>query len=122
MRPDLKYMEEIISSILPKAKTRATYIFGSYTTEFFDENSDIDIGWFTNVVPVEEQYLYEDALSKKLKRPVDLVVVNEDTKPYLLGNIISGIPIGYMSSEFEDWFDKNIYSIERDMEDILELL
>lgn len=122
MKPDLTYISGIITSILPKDKTRAVYIFGSYTTDFFDDDSDIDIGWFTSEDNIENIFLYEEILTKELKRKVDLVIVNKDTKTFLLGNILSGIPIGYMSKEFEDWFDTNIYSIEKDMEDILEIL
>lgn len=122
MKPDIKYIEDVVSSILPKNITRAIYIFGSYTTEFFNNDSDIDIGWFTTDSSIEDDYLYEEALSRKLNRKVDLVIVTEATKIFLLGNILSGIPIGYMSKEFEDWFDRNIYSIEKDMEDILEMM
>lgn len=122
MKPDLKCITEIISNVLPKNKTKAIYIFGSYNTDYFDEDSDIDIGWFSTEETVEDSWIYEEILEKKIERKIDLVIVNENTKPYLLGNILGGIPIGYMSPDFEEWFDKNIYEIERDMEDILELL
>lgn len=39
-------IEKIILATIPKDKTEAIYIFGSYNTEFFDDDSDIDIGWF----------------------------------------------------------------------------
>ena len=49
MRKIPQEISRIIIDTLPKDITDAIYIFGSYATEFFDEeNSDIDIAWFTN--------------------------------------------------------------------------
>ena len=58
-------VERIIIETLPKDKTDAVYIFGSYNSEFFDEDSDIDIGWFCKDVTDEERVLLEYELEKK---------------------------------------------------------
>ena len=41
-------IKKIIISVLNCQETDAIYIFGSYGTKYFTEESDIDIAWFTN--------------------------------------------------------------------------
>ena len=48
MRQIDEKIKELIISILNCQETDAIYIFGSYGTKYFTEDSDIDIAWFTN--------------------------------------------------------------------------
>lgn len=100
---------EIIKSVLPLDKTDAIYVFGSFGTELFDEDSDIDIGWFVSTkLDLIEPYNLEDKLSKVLKRPVDLVVV-EEWVPNLLTSQIIKSKINYLHTEkFAAWLGINI--------------
>ena len=41
-------IKKIIISVLNCQETDAIYIFGSYGTKYFTEESDIDIAWFTS--------------------------------------------------------------------------
>lgn len=99
-------IEDIIINTLPKNITEAIYIFGSFGTEYFDEDtSDIDIGWFTTQsIDWFDAMEYRDILEDKLQREVDLVV-NERDNFNLTYNILSGTPIGNLSDEFLEWFD-----------------
>lgn len=103
----MKTVEETILETLPRELTEAIYLFGSYGTEYFDEaTSDIDIGWYTNV-PMEwfDAMGYRDLLEEKLGREVDLIV-NEKERIGIAINILSGRPIGPMSDDFTEWFDR----------------
>ena len=71
-------IEKIILETLPQDKTEAIYIFGSYNTQFFHDDSDIDIGWFCNDVSEEERVLLEYELEQKIGREVDLVFPNKN--------------------------------------------
>lgn len=100
-------IEKIILETLPKEITEAIYLFGSYGTPYFDEaTSDIDIGWYTNM-PMDwfEAMEYRDKLEEKLGREVDLLI-NEKDKFALTYNILSGKPIGDLSEDFCEWFDR----------------
>ena len=83
-----KSIKKIIISVLNCQETDAIYIFGSYGTKYFTEESDIDIAWFTNShIDLVTRGKFERFLEDVLKIPVDLVVVNKDSSPYLLCNI-----------------------------------
>lgn len=105
----MKSVEEIIIETLPADITEAIYLFGSYGTEYFDEDSsDIDIGWFTSVdMNWFEAMAYRDELEVKLGREVDLLV-NERDRFGITYNILSGKPIGELSDQFCEWFDRFI--------------
>ncbi|MEG0857342.1 MAG: nucleotidyltransferase domain-containing protein [Terrisporobacter sp.] len=92
-----KKISSLIMDTLPKDITDAIYIFGSYTTEYFDEeNSDIDIAWFTNK-PVE----YSSLASYE----VDLVIPDK-SNIYFLVEVLSNPPIYIGNDEFTDWLDR----------------
>ena len=79
--------KELIISILNCQETDAIYIFGSYGTEYFTEDSDIDI-----VVEVEKPTLslmhnLHEALSKLFNTKVDLVRFRKSLRPLLQSNI-----------------------------------
>ncbi|MEG1410155.1 MAG: nucleotidyltransferase domain-containing protein [Terrisporobacter sp.] len=102
-----KKISSLIMDTLPKDITDAIYIFGSYTTEYFDEeNSDIDIAWFTNK-PVEYSSLasYEFDLCELLGREVDLVIPDK-SNIYFLVEVLSNPPIYIGNDEFTDWLDR----------------
>ena len=81
-------IKKIIISVLNCQETDAIYIFGSYGTKYFTEESDIDIAWFTNShIDLVTRGKFERFLEDVLNMPVDLVVVNRDSSPYLLCNI-----------------------------------
>jgi len=103
----MKNVEEIILETLPKDITEAIYLFGSYGTPYFDEaTSDIDIGWYTSKeLDWFEAMEYREILEQKLGREVDLLL-NEKDKFNLTYNILSGTPIGVLSANFCEWFDK----------------
>ena len=107
-------LTKVILKILPKDKTDAIYVFGSYDTEFFDEDSDIDIGWFSHNTSYSDYTLLEELLAEALEREVDLVDA-WDTKILIKNEILAGqhlgAGIGYMSAKFCDWFDNNIDDI-----------
>ena len=55
MRQIDEKIKELIISILNCQETDAIYIFGSYGTKYFTEDSDIDIAWIpTKKVPITE--------------------------------------------------------------------
>ena len=88
MRQIDEKIKELIISILNCQETDAIYIFGSYGTKYFTEDSDIDIAWFTNSpIDLVLRGKFERFLEKVLGLKVDLVVVNKDSSPYLLCNI-----------------------------------
>ena len=94
-------------NILPKDVTEAIYIFGSYGTEFFDEeNSDIDIAWFVNKnISYEELSSYEFELCEELGKEVDLVIPQKDNI-YFLKEVLSREPLIINSDEFVEWLDR----------------
>jgi predicted nucleotidyltransferase len=114
-------IEKIILDTIPKDKTEAIYIFGSYNTEFFDDDSDIDIGWFCKNVTEKERVLLECDLEEKIGRTVDLVIPNNN-KILILNEVLAGKWIGELSDEFCEWFDKNITNIQDQAEDLLKLM
>ena len=102
-------IKKIILAVLNCNVTDAVYIFGSYGTKYYDsENSDIDIAWFTNShIDLVTRGKFERFLEDVLKIPVDLVVVNRDSSPYLLCNIFEfGEIIFEYGENFSNWFDK----------------
>lgn len=129
MEIDINKIKNIIIETLPQEITDAIYIFGSFGTEFFDEEtSDIDIGWFTNKdIDWFDAMEYREILEEKLGREVDLLV-NEKDNFNLTYNILSGTPIGNISDKFLEWFDnfcdwaieelKYIEMFRREREDI----
>lgn len=100
-------IKKIILNILPKDVTEAIYIFGSYGTEFFDEeNSDIDIAWFVNKnISYEELSSYEFELCEELGKEVDLVIPQKDNI-YFLKEVLSREPLIINSDEFVEWLDR----------------
>lgn len=102
-----KDIKKIILNILPKDVTEAIYIFGSYGTEFFDEeNSDIDIAWFVNKnISYEELSSYEFELCEELGKEVDLVIPQKDNI-YFLKEVLSREPLIINSDEFIEWLDR----------------
>ena len=102
-----KDIKKIILNILPKDVTEAIYIFGSYGTEFFDEeNSDIDIAWFVNKnISYEELSSYEFELCEELEKEVDLVIPQKDNI-YFLKEVLSREPLIINSDEFVEWLDR----------------
>lgn len=113
-------IEKIILSTLPKDKTDAVYIFGSYNTVFFDEDSDIDIGWFCHDVTDEERVLIEYELEQKTGREIDLVFPDKK-KMLLLNEVLAGRPIE-MTEKFAAWFDDNIAEIMYNAEDLIAMM
>lgn len=118
---DRNEIEKIIIETLPQDKTEAIYIFGSYNTKFFDDDSDIDIGWFCNNVSDEERVLLEYDLEQKIGREIDLVFPNKN-KMLILNEILAGKPIGKLSEEFCEWFDNNIDEIMYVAEDLIAMM
>ena len=108
MRQIDEKIKELIISILNCQETDAIYIFGSYGTKYFTEDSDIDIAWFTNSpIDLVLRGKFERFLEKVLGLKVDLVVVNKDSSPYLLCNIFEyGEIIFEYGENFSNWFDK----------------
>lgn len=111
---NFKELSAAILTVLPIEKTDAIYIFGSYETEFFDEDSDIDIGWFSHDVDYSSYLDLEEKLEEVLGRKVDLINA-WDSKILIKNEILAGTHIGselgYMSDKFCDWFDDNIDEI-----------
>lgn len=101
-------IKQIIISVLNCQDTDAIYIFGSYGTKYFTEQSDLDIAWFTNShIDLVTRGKFERFLEEVLKIPVDLVVVNENSNPYLLCNIFEfGEIIFEYGENFSNWFGK----------------
>lgn len=100
-------VRDIIIDTLPQEITDAIYIFGSYNTEFFDEDSsDIDIAWFTKgEIDFSQLVSYEFELCEKLGREVDLVIPDK-SNTYFLAEILSNEPIIINSNSFVDWLDR----------------
>lgn len=100
-------VRDIIIDTLPQEITDAIYIFGSYNTEFFDEDSsDIDIAWFTKgEIDFSQLVSYEFELCEKLGREVDLVIPDK-SNTYFLAEILSNEPIIINSNSFIDWLDR----------------
>lgn len=114
-------VEKIIIETLPKEKTDAIYIFGSYNTEFFDEDSDIDIGGFCKDVTDEERVILEYELEKKIGIEIDLVFPNKE-KILFLNEVLAGKPIGGLSEDFCNWFDYNIDEIMYTAYDLISMM
>lgn len=102
-----KDISEIIINTLPKEFTDAIYIFGSYGTEYFDEDSsDIDIAWFTNKdVKYDTLSSLEFDLCELLGREVDLVIPDKNNI-YFLNEVLSNPPIYVGNDNFIEWLDK----------------
>ncbi len=108
MRKIDKTIKKKIINLLNCNATEAIYIFGSYGTEYYEEDaSDIDIAWFTNKkIDLVTRMKFKNILEEVLDIEVDLVVVDENSTEYLLFNIFeTGECIFIGSEEFEKWFD-----------------
>ena len=114
-------IEQIILETLPQDKTEGIYIFGSYNTNFFDDDLDIDIGWFCHNITDEERVLLEYDLEQKIGREIDLVIPDKN-KILFLNEVLSGKPIGRLSEEFCEWFDKNIDEIIYIAQDLMAMM
>lgn len=119
-KPSIEEIERVLERYLPKEKTGAVYLFGSYSTEFFDDDSDIDLAWFCKDVDYSTRYILEDKLERELGREVDLLCANE-LDDFMKYTALAGTPIWYMSREFADWFDDNVYEINNESELIFRL-
>ena len=108
MRNISEEIKNSIVNVFPKDNTIAVIIFGSYGTSRQTCHSDIDIAWFTNShIDLVTRGKFERFLEDVLKIPVDLVVVNKDSSPYLLCNIFEfGEIIFEYGEDFSNWFDK----------------
>lgn len=100
-------IKDIILSSIPMEYTDAIYIFGSYGTEYYDEEtSDIDIAWFPNKkIEYEELASLEFDLVENLKREVDLVIPDKSNILFLK-EVLSRPPICINSEEFSEWLDR----------------
>lgn len=100
-------LQNIILSKIPKEYVDAIFVFGSYGTEDFKTDSDLDIGcycqdWFNGAFFVEDCELdIEELLGVK----VHITVFNKDTDYELLTNILSGDNL-YSTKEFNTWLFK----------------
>ncbi|WP_294372378.1 nucleotidyltransferase domain-containing protein [uncultured Clostridium sp.] len=118
---DKEKIEKIILETLPQDKTEGIYIFGSYNSRFFDDDSDIDIGWFCHDISDEERTLLEYDLEQKIGREVDLVIPDKN-RILFLNEVLSGKPIGILSDEFCEWFDQNIDEIIYIAQDLMAMM
>lgn len=100
-------VKKIILDTLPIDITDAIYIFGSYETEYFDEEcSDVDIAWFVNKeLAYEELVSYEFELCEKLGIEVDLVIP-EKSNIYFIKEVLGREPLIINSQEFIEWLDR----------------
>lgn len=81
-----KEIIKVIHDTLNEKFIDACYIFGSFLTERFDENSDIDIAILGNI-KLEDVLNYEQILEGKLGRKIDLVNI-EDLPHYIQLQIV----------------------------------
>ncbi|MBN2652648.1 MAG: nucleotidyltransferase domain-containing protein [Spirochaetales bacterium] len=74
-------------SLCKQFKVKSLYVFGSILTENFSQESDIDfIVSFEEIPEIEYSDFYfglKENLEKILKRPVDLIIEETITNPYL---------------------------------------
>lgn len=93
-----------IVSILNRNGVELGFVFGSVLTEYFNKDSDIDIGvLFPKSFSIKKRFQLRveliNQLSKILKRQVDLVVLNDVTSLLLKFVVISEGRLIYSSSE-----------------------
>ncbi len=80
---------KIINIIKKYTKPEIIYLFGSYLTERFNLNSDIDIAFLS-----KENICFEDMnnmkieLESKIEREIDIINLNEEKSMPLIGQII----------------------------------
>lgn len=96
---------EKIKDLIPINKVDALYLFGSYADGSFTEESDIDIGIFSENLSYIELVDLEDKISERLEKDVDLVLP-EKTDTVLLREILQGKSLMETSETFDAWFER----------------
>ncbi|MGL4850122.1 MAG: type VII toxin-antitoxin system MntA family adenylyltransferase antitoxin [Clostridium sp.] len=102
---DYKKIYEKIEPILPKEKIDALYLFGSYATGEFTEESDVDIAIFSDSLTYIELVDLEERISDKLGKEVDLILP-EKNNTILLKEILSGKSLMETTEKFDEWFER----------------
>lgn len=100
-----KLIYEKIKDLIPKDKTDALYLFGSYSNGTFTEDSDIDFAIFSDNLSYIELVDLEDKISERLNKEVDLVLP-EKNDVLLLREILQGKSLMETSEAFDTWFEK----------------
>ena len=82
----------LVIEILRKHKVKDAYLFGSATTDKFNESSDVDllINFEEGLAPLEKGELMLDlqiALQDKLKRDIDLLTESSLKNPYFIEEV-----------------------------------
>lgn len=103
MNSDLIY--EKIKDLIPKDKTDALYLFGSYADNTFTDDSDVDIAIFSDDLNYIELVDLEDKISERLQKDVDLVLPEKDNF-LLLREIFKGISLIETTPKFDSWFER----------------
>ena len=96
---------EKIKDLISIDKIDALYLFGSYADGTFTEESDIDLGIFSDKLSYIELVDLEDKISERLGKDVDLVFP-EKTDVILLREILQGKCLMETSEAFDEWFER----------------
>lgn len=102
---DHKLIYEKIKDLIPKDKVDALYLFGSYSNGTFTEDSDVDLGIFSENLSYIELVDLEDKISERLGKEVDLVLP-EKNDVLLLTEILQGKSLIETSETFDMWFER----------------
>ena len=102
---DHKLIYEKIKDLIPKDKVDALYLFGSYSNGTFTEDSDVDLGIFSENLSYIELVDLEDKISERLGKEVDLVLP-EKNDVLLLTEILQGKYLIETSETFDMWFER----------------
>lgn len=77
---ELRDLPKIILTELSDLNLKMVYVFGSYNSEYFNDESDIDIAFYSeNTYDVYKIFLIAQKISASLKREVDLVQMKLST-------------------------------------------
>ena len=102
---DHKLIYEKIKDLIPRDKVDALYLFGSYSNGTFTEDSDVDLGIFSENLSYIELVDLEDKISERLGKEVDLVLP-EKNDVLLLKEILQGKSLIETSETFDMWFER----------------
>lgn len=102
---DHKLIYEKIKDLIPRDKVDALYLFGSYSNGTFTEDSDVDLGIFSENLSYIELVDLEDKISERLGKEVDLVLP-EKSDVLLLKEILQGKSLIETSEAFDMWFER----------------
>lgn len=102
---DYKVIYEKIKDLIPMDKVDALYLFGSYADGTYTEDSDIDIGIFSENLSYIELVDLEDKMSERLKKEVDLICP-EKTDTIILREILQGKSLIETTEKFDEWFER----------------